>query len=104
MQILQFLADTNWFSSRNFFKRGKIYCYSNFFCYANFSIVFGPNFGTGELPQRGAPLPPVEESQTNIGLLDVGEVPPNHKPKVFFGARAATAYKVIDDETGFREA
>ena len=60
------------FSSRNFFQGGGgANCYANFFCYANFSVVFGPNFGEGELLEGEAPPSPlpVEVSQIKFCKL-----------------------------------
>ena len=40
---------------------------------------------------------------TNTGLLEILEEPPNNEPRVFFIARANITYKVIEEETGERE-
>ena len=52
-KCIHFLRFTNLAFFQDFLRVGKIYCYANFFHYANFSIVFGPNFGGGKLPQGG---------------------------------------------------
>ena len=41
---------------------------------------------------------------TNTGLLEPGENPPNHEPKLFYQARAELQYKCIDDESGEKQA
>ena len=72
-QLLFVFKPTQWLSSGNFFRGGKIYCYANFFCYA---IVFGPNlkegqkFLGGKLPQGEVPpAPPCRRKPDTFGLI-----------------------------------